>query len=156
MRLRIICGDDDCRQEYTTDTMDRTWECPHCGRVRENDFYPFLSARMMQARINGQDQDWETVHDDMVEKADVRVQEKNVRLRRLEGDLGIDDEEAYPDAIAEMRVLAKEDEGKADLKWRERTEWFMERARKIILALEDRVQELEDERKKRKENSKEV
>ena len=102
MRLRIICGNDDCRQEYTTDTMDRTWECPHCGRVRENDFYPFLTARMMQARINGKDDDWEAVHDDMVEKADVRVQEKNVRLRRLEGDLDIQDDKVYPDAIAEM------------------------------------------------------
>ena len=151
MRLRIICGNDDCRQEYTTDTMDRTWECPHCGRVRENDFYPFLTARMMQARINGKDDDWEAVHDDMVEKADVRVQEKNVRLRRLEGDLDIQDDKVYPDAIAEMGSLIKEDEGKTDLKWHERAEWFMERARKIIVAIEDRVLELEKERKKRKE-----
>jgi hypothetical protein len=147
MRLRIICGNDDCRQEYTTDTMDRTWECPHCGRVRENDFYPFLTARMMQARINGKDEDWEVVHDDMVEKADVRVQEKNVRLRRLEGDLEVPDDKVHPDAIAEMNALIKEDEGRTDLKWRERSEWFMGRARKIILAIEDRVQELEEERK---------
>jgi endogenous inhibitor of DNA gyrase (YacG/DUF329 family) len=153
MRLRIICGNDECRQEYSTDTMDRYWECPHCGRVRENDFYPFLSARMMQARINGKDEDWEAVHEDIVNKADLRVQEKNVRLRRLEGDLDVPDDEAHPDSIGEMANVIKDIGSREGLDWRARSELLMKEARKIIVAQEDRIaameKEKDDRRKKR-------
>ena len=153
MKLIIVCGNEECRQEYNTDTKDRYWECPHCGRTRENEFYPFLTARFMQSRIDGARADWETLHMELTNKADVKVQEKNIRIRRLEGDLGIPDDEKHPDAVALMGALMKEDEEKSDLGWRERVEAFLKEARKIIIAQEERIEQLEEVKRERRKRA---
>lgn len=158
MRLIIVCGEPECRKEYKTDTEERVWECPHCGRVRENDFYPFLSAKMMQARIDGDHADWETIYGEACAKAEVRLQERNLRLRRLERDLGIADDDAYPDESRRLASLVNEEGATDQREWRGRTEAFMREARAIIVGVEDRIKELEDmkeERRKARKGAKE-
>jgi hypothetical protein len=155
MQIIIICGNDDCRQEYKVDTNDRVWECPHCGRKRESDHYPFLTAKLMQARIDGDMADWETIHNEAVEKADVKVQENDLRIDRLEYDAGV----AIPGEVlaseykADLKNLREEDEASEE-KWRSKAENFMKKARAIIITQEDRIKQLEEELEKKKKKNK--
>jgi len=156
MQIIIVCGNDDCRQEYKVDTNDRYWECPHCGRKRESDHYPFLTARLMQARIDGENGDWETIHNESLEKADVKVQENDRRIERLEYDAGV----AIPGEVlaseykADLKNLKEEDGAASEEKWRKRAESFIKRARAIIVAQEDQIKQLEEELEKKKKKTK--
>ncbi|UCC94102.1 MAG: hypothetical protein JSW25_05430, partial [Thermoplasmata archaeon] len=73
MRIIIICGNPECGEEYPADTRDRTWECPHCGRSRENQYYPFLNAKLMNARIHSDEADWKAHHDELLMTAQGKV-----------------------------------------------------------------------------------
>jgi hypothetical protein len=158
MRIIIICGDPDCGEEYPADTNDRTWECPHCGRERENRYYPFLNARLMNARIHTDEADWREHHDQLLETAHRKVADlrdhidllkkdvRKLRVRlpeeeqaRLPGLDDIDQGDGFldgwdPDAPAEDMDL-----------WRDLHDQLLEGARGEIIALEDASRALEDE-----------
>lgn len=154
MRLIIVCGNEDCRKEYYTDTEDRVRECPHCERKTENKYYPFLSARLMQSRIDGDQADWGSVYDETFEKALVKVQERMLRIRRLESDVDVPEEERYGDPIKDIEALRNEDPGEPP-EWRARLEILMKDARKVILPIEDRIVELEEVKEDRASKTKE-
>lgn len=58
MIITIICGNDDCRTEFSTNTEEPFWTCTHCGREIENRFFPFLTAQLMDAQANSATTDW--------------------------------------------------------------------------------------------------
>jgi hypothetical protein len=144
MRMIIICGDPDCGEEDPADTGDRTWECPHCGRVRDNQYYPFLTAKLMNARIHSDEADWKGHHDELLvtargKAADLRDLAKlRVRLpeedrERLGEPVSLDDIEPFLDG------WDPRSDGDDDPEWRDLHDRLLEGARKEILALEDAV-----------------
>jgi len=158
MRIIIICGDPECGEEYPTDTKDRMWECPHCGRQRENQFYPFLNAQLMNARIHPDEADWKAHHDELLMTAKGRVSGLRDRMDHLRKDLQklraqLPEEEvaklpdlASPDDIDDFLTgwtpEAPSDEG---AQWRDLHDRLFEGARGEILALEDIVGAMETE-----------
>ncbi len=158
MRMIIICGDPDCGEEYPADTGDRTWECPHCGRVRDNQYYPFLTAKLMNARIHSDEADWKDHHDELLMTARGKVADLWDRARYLEKDLTklrvrLPDEDqgkyAEPMSPRDIEPFLEgwdpEAEGGGDPEWRDLHDRLLEGARKEILALEDAVNAMEAE-----------
>lgn len=86
MRFIIVCGNPDCRQEYGAETGDREWVCPHCGRVRENEYWPFLDARLMQATIDT-DTDWRKMYMELISRARRMMEDKEEELEALRREL---------------------------------------------------------------------
>ena len=86
MRFIIVCGNPDCRQEYSAETEEREWVCPHCGRVKSNEFWPFLNARLMQATIDG-DTDWKKMYMELIARAREMMEDRDEELRILRRDL---------------------------------------------------------------------
>jgi hypothetical protein len=154
MRIIIVCGNDNCRQEYKVETTDRFWECPHCGRKRESENYPFLTAKFMQARIDGDNGDWETILNEAIQKADTKVQENDLRIGRLEQDTGVavEGETLASEHKAALKALVKKD-GSSEESMRKRAELFMKEARAIIVEQEERIKGLEEELQKKKKSS---
>ena len=158
MRIIIICGDPECGEEYPTDTKDRTWECPHCGRVRENKYYPFLTAKLMNARIHADEADWKAHHDELLMTAQGKVTDLRDRIGFLRKDLGkllvqlpeedraglpdLASSDDLPDFLGGWSPEASTDEPAT---WRQEHDRLMEGARGEILALEDAVSGMESE-----------
>ena len=63
MNIRVICGNDDCRKEFSADTEEPEWVCPDCDRVIKNPHFPFLTARVMHSRFRPDQVDWEELRD---------------------------------------------------------------------------------------------
>ena len=70
MKIRVICGDDEFRNEFTADTEDPRWTCPKCDRIITNPHFPFLTARVMHSRARPDQVNWEELLDNLYE--DVR------------------------------------------------------------------------------------
>jgi hypothetical protein len=158
MRIIIICGDPDCGEEYPTDTKDRTWECPHCGRVRENQYYPFLTAQLMNARIHSDEADWREHHDQLLSTAKGRLVDLRDHIGFLRKDLGRlrvqlpeEDRAKLPnlDALTSAPEFLDGWTPEADpddmVAWRDLHDKLLEGAREEILALEDAVNTMETE-----------
>ncbi len=86
MRFIVVCGNPDCREEYYAQTEDKAWTCTKCGRVKANDFWPFLDARLMQARID-KDTDWRKMHDELLAKARTMIEDKDEEITILKKDV---------------------------------------------------------------------
>jgi hypothetical protein len=158
MRMIIICGDPECGEEYPADTGDRTWECPHCGRVRDNQYYPFLTAKLMNARIHSDEADWKDQHDELLVTAQGKVADLRDRahflgkdLKRLRVQVPEDERDGMPEPVSLDDVPdflggwspdAREDDGAA---WRDLHDRLLEGAREEIIALEDAVRRMEGE-----------
>ena len=158
MRMIIICGVPDCGEEYPADTGDRTWECPHCGRVRDNQYYPFLTAKLMNARIHSDETDWKEQHDELLMNARGKVADLRDRatfmrkdLKRLRVQLPEEDREKLadlaslddvPDFLGGWTPDAPADDAAA---WRDLHDRLLEGARDEIIALEDMVGSMERE-----------
>ncbi len=158
MRIIIICGDPDCGDEYPAETEDRLWSCPHCGRERENMYYPFLTARLMDARIHSDEADWKEHHDQLLEKAQGMVAELRDHIGWLSKDLaklrvrlseedrakfqGEHDKEDV-DALLNSWVPEADDDDRGS--WKDLHDQLLEGARGEILALEDIVHAMEGE-----------
>lgn len=158
MRMIIICGDPDCGEEYPADTGDRTWECPHCGRVRDNQYYPFLTAKLMNARIHSDEADWKGHHDELLmtargKAADLRERARylakdlaKLRVRLPEEDRGRYEEPAsLEDVDPFLDGWDPSSDGSDDPEWRDLHDRLLDGARKEILALEDAIHVMESE-----------
>jgi hypothetical protein len=157
MRMIIICGDPECGEEYPADTKDRTWECPHCGRVRDNQYYPFLTAKLMNARIHPDEADWKAHHDELLMTARGRVGELMERasylrkdLQKLRVQLPDDERDGLPQLVSldEHDFLdgwSPEATGDDQAAWRDLHDRLLEGAREDILTLEDAVASMERE-----------
>ncbi len=158
MRIIIICGAPECGEEYPAETKDRRWECPHCERVRENQYYPFLTAKLMNARIHASEADWKVHHDELLATAQAKVFDLRDRfgflrkdLNRLRVQLREEDRVGLPDLVTPDDI---EDflgdwtpEAPADdtAAWKDLHDRLLEGARGEILALEDAVGGMETE-----------
>ena len=87
MRMIVICGNEDCNQEFDADTKDREWKCPHCDRVIVNKNYPFLTAKFMDAKINPDLANWQDLYEELLEEACKLVAEKDEIIDELESKL---------------------------------------------------------------------
>jgi hypothetical protein len=142
MRIIVICGNDECGQEYHAETNDFKWECPHCGRERENKFYPFLTARFMQARIDGDKADWKSLYSILKKKAVELIDDLDEKI----GDLVKDHSNVeIPDRGPSKEELENGANKIDEKKWRERYEALLETARKAIITREKIVTRLENE-----------
>jgi hypothetical protein len=158
MRIIIICGNPDCQEEYPADTEDRSWECAHCGRERPNLYYPFLTARLMNARIHSDEADWKEHHDELLMKAQRKVADLGDHIELMHKDLAklrvrlseedrakFDEDEGEPASggfLDDWSPEAPDDDMGA---WRDLHDGLLEGAREQILALEDVVHRLEDQ-----------
>jgi hypothetical protein len=157
MRMIIICGDPDCGEEYPADTGDRSWECPHCGRVRDNQYYPFLTAKLMNARIHSDEADWKEHHDELLMTARGKVGELRERaaylrkdVQKLRVQLPEEEREALPELLALddgdfLEGWSPEASGDDRAAWRELHDRLLEGARDEVLSLEDAVASMERE-----------
>jgi len=158
MRIIIICGNEECKQEYNADSEDRHWTCPHCGREKENPYYPFLTVRLMHAKSEPDEADWKGLHDALLEKARRRLLELKDRSEFLELEVArlrkrlpegksvpptqaaaADDAQGF---LAAWAPSAPEGDGKA---WRALHDELLQGARAEVLGLEERLPRLEDE-----------
>lgn len=158
MRIIIICGNPDCQEEYPADTEDRAWQCPHCDRERPNIYYPFLTARLMNARIHTEEADWKEHHDELLAKAQRKVADLQDHMEVLFKDLAKlrvrlpEEEQAKLEPLERMAAedgflegwTPRAEEGDMTA-WRELHDRLLEGAREQILAMEDVVHRMEDE-----------
>jgi hypothetical protein len=87
MRIIIVCGNPECDEEYNADSNDSLFKCPHCGREKENPYYPFLTAKLMQAKSMPAEADWKALHDELLEKAKRTAFDLRERASFLEEDI---------------------------------------------------------------------
>ena len=158
LRIQVICGDPECGEEYPTDTRDRFWECPHCGRTIENKYYPFLTAKLMNARIHSDETDWKAQHDELLvqahgKAADLREHLDLLRkdLRKLRVRLPEEERAKLPDLDAigggDGFLEGWSPEAPADdmATWRDLHDRLLEGARGDIISMEEASAEMEDE-----------
>ena len=122
MRMLVKCGDQDCKNEFYVDSMDPVWECTNCGREIINQNYPFLTAKLMQAKIDGDLADWRSMFIDLIKTARIEINARG-------GGGG---------ALGFMEAAEKD---AADLeltndKWREKYDILFGQAREVILTLD--------------------
>ena len=123
MRMKVKCGDLDCREEFFVDSKDPVWECPSCSREIINKNYPFLTAKLMQAKIEGDMADWKNRFTELLEEATINIAERK-------GDKEIDInflDEANANLSKDM----------PDNKWRELHDELLNRARILVLELDE-------------------
>jgi hypothetical protein len=82
MKFIVVCGNDDCRAEYSAQTEEKEWACPKCSRRKTNPYWPFLDAKLMQARID-KDTDWKKMYDDLIVKARQLLEDKDEEMKLL-------------------------------------------------------------------------
>ncbi|MEW5760045.1 MAG: hypothetical protein AB1779_04705 [Candidatus Thermoplasmatota archaeon] len=87
MRLIIVCAGEDCGREYNADTEEEEWVCPYCKRNKINEYYPFLTAKLMQAEIDKDANEWKKVTKEIIKKARKIITEKNKRITELEEEI---------------------------------------------------------------------
>jgi len=122
MRMMVRCGDQDCKMEFYVESKDPIWECPNCERTITNRNYPFLTAKLMQAKIDGDSADWEGMFKDLVKTARIEINARNGKEDQIE----IID-------LVDKDVSAK---NLTNAQWKEEHDKLLEEARKIILDLE--------------------
>ena len=80
MKIIIKCGGEDCRREFNGETEERSWLCPYCDHEVMNKDYPFLCARLMEAKRVPDETDWRDLFDYMLDKARTKMIENNFAL----------------------------------------------------------------------------
>jgi len=78
MQIFIKCGGDGCGREFKADTEQGLWLCPHCDHEIKNKNYPFLSARLMEAKRLPEEADWKDLLDLVLRNARVKMIENNM------------------------------------------------------------------------------
>jgi len=124
MQMIVKCGDPECREEFKVGSEDPTWECPACGRAILNRNYPFLTAKLMQARIDGDENDWKTTFKDLLEKARMEV------VKRTEGGDSVVDLSFIEEADNEL----SKDHGNQE--WRIKHDELLQKGREVVLELD--------------------
>jgi len=88
MQIIVKCGSETCRKEFKAKTNEPEWICPNCERVIENKNYPFLTARLMEAKANPDKANWKLLHDELLEKAAEIIREKDREIENLNKKIG--------------------------------------------------------------------
>lgn len=125
MRMKVKCGNEDCRTEFFVESSEPLWTCTECGREITNRNYPFLTARLMQARIDGPRADWKGAFQYLIGLA-----RKEIGARTVGGDKGVD--LSFLD-LAEKELRSKK---RSNDEWRRLHDELLERSRSVVLMLE--------------------
>ncbi len=125
MRMKVKCGNEDCRTEFFVDSAEPVWTCTECGREISNRNYPFLTAKLMQARIDGPRADWMKAFAELIELA-----KKEIGERAKVGKKVVD--------TSFLEEAAKRLKGKkrTNDEWRKMHDELLERSRQAVLTLE--------------------
>ena len=83
MEIIVKCGSESCRKEFKARTNEPEWVCPNCERIIVNKNYPFLTARLMEAKSNPDKANWKLLHDELLEKAAGIIREKDKEIEIL-------------------------------------------------------------------------
>ena len=110
MQFIIKCGGEDCGREFKGDTQEPSWLCPYCDHEVLNKDYPFLCARLMEAKRVPEETDWRDLYDFLLEKARLKMLENNMAL--VENGL---QKTALSQLVEFEKKLVQEDEDFQDL-----------------------------------------
>jgi len=128
MRMMVRCGNEECENVFYADSKDPVWECGNCGREIVNRNYPFLTAKLMQGKIDGDNADWRSLFMELVERAEIEISSRGGRERE-----GID--LSFLDA-AKRLALEKPDLDNSI--WRKEHDTLLERSREAVLSLDEK------------------
>jgi predicted RNA-binding Zn-ribbon protein involved in translation (DUF1610 family) len=129
MQIKVICGNDECREEFPVGSEHPEWECPSCGRRIVNRRYPFLSAKLMQGTIDKDAADWKALYTNLLEQARSEI-EKRGAWSGPDDDLGFLDEA--------QRLVDSEEELDRSI-WKELHDALLAKAREAVLKLDGRM-----------------
>ncbi len=122
MRMMVKCGNEDCKSEFYVESKDPVWVCQECEREIINRFYPFLTAKLMQAKIDVGSTDWKEIFLELIKTARIEI---NAR--------GGDREHSDVTENAEKDANTLE---LTNSQWKEKHDKLIEDARDVILSLE--------------------
>ncbi|MFW3145978.1 MAG: hypothetical protein ACMUIE_04115 [Thermoplasmatota archaeon] len=125
MRMQVKCGNMDCRNEFYVDTMDPVWICDNCSREIINANYPFLTAKLMQAKIEGEQADWKEMFGLLLDMAKMEISQRNVK--------GLDVNLRFLDSAEEMLIKGSR---LTNAGWREEHDRLLAMAREVVLMLD--------------------
>ncbi|MDP6155717.1 MAG: hypothetical protein QF682_06215 [Candidatus Thermoplasmatota archaeon] len=137
MKMIIKCGNDECRKEFSANTVDPYWECPDCSRKIENRFFPFLNARMMEAKANPDKANWAKLFKEHLGVINGFVTEKREQIGLLMTDFDIP--EVYE--LEEFNELVEEKKFDA-----ESFDRLLKRGHTVAIYLIDVLNKARDER----------
>ena len=126
MQIKVICGNDDCREEFPVPSEDPEWECPSCGRRILNRRYPFLTARLMQGTIDKDAGDWKALYSFLLERARSEIEKRDQWL-------GQDDDLSFLD---EAQRVIDSDEELPPMRWKVLHDDLLSRSREAVLKLD--------------------
>jgi len=124
--MKVVCGDPDCREEFFVESKDPVWICTSCEREIVNRNYPFLTAKLMQAKIDGDNADWKKQLSELLSSAKEEIG------ARMAG------KKERPDLAFMMETEAALCSGaeRTNGEWRKMHDDLLSRAREVVLSLE--------------------
>jgi DNA-directed RNA polymerase subunit RPC12/RpoP len=131
MEFFIKCGGNECHREFKGNTDERSWLCPYCDHEIVNKLYPFLCARLMEAKSSPDDTDWKDLFDFLLEKARLAMIENN--MKRVENGLA----KTKLTKLIEYEELLEKD----DTDFKQKTLEAVDELGKIIISQEEEIQE---------------
>ena len=120
MQIRVVCGDEECRKEFPVSSEDPSWECPGCGRAIINRRYPFLTARLMQGTIDGEEANWKELYSFLIERARSEFEKRSAPVPSFIEEAEAELSKNVPNSV-----------------WREMHDGLLQKAREAILALNE-------------------
>ncbi|MFO8050721.1 MAG: hypothetical protein R6V01_03375 [Thermoplasmatota archaeon] len=121
MRMKVKCGDPDCREEFYVDSLSPVWECPNCSREIINRNYPFLTAQLMQAKIDREQTNWKAMYKKLIGSARKHIEARNGQHLDI----------SFLDQAEDLLNTEMDNE-----RWEEEHDKLLQRARELILELE--------------------
>lgn len=121
--MMVKCGDENCATEFYVDSKEPVWVCTKCGREIANRNYPFLTAKLMQAKIDGDHANWKEMYSELLRSARIEISSRGVRTEEV-----VFLEEAASELEGQQSLSNKE--------WREKHDMLLQRARAFILSIE--------------------
>ncbi|MBN1391083.1 MAG: hypothetical protein JXA22_10630 [Candidatus Thermoplasmatota archaeon] len=123
MRMMVRCGDEDCASEFFVESKEPVWTCEKCGREITNRYYPFLTAKLMQAKIDGDAANWKEMYAELLDTARTEIAARGVRAEDV----------AF---LEEAGSLMERKRAMSNQEWRAEHDQLLERARTYILSVE--------------------
>jgi hypothetical protein len=121
LRMQVKCGNEDCREEFYVESAEAVWECPICSREIVNRYYPFLSAMLMQAKIDGGQTVWKAMFKKLIASAREQIDARN----------GNDEDLSFLDEAEKLLETDLDNNS-----WKEEHDALLERSRELILKKE--------------------
>ena len=99
MKMFIVCGNEDCRKEFSGETVEPYWKCPHCEREIENRHFPFLNAKLMEAKVHPQNAEWDVLFLMHLHIITDFVEQKTAVIKRSDPDFKIPEDYDIDDLL---------------------------------------------------------